>query len=469
MFLYHQLSTRFVEMISAGTLQPGDKLPSVRVLSKEQGVSQSTAFQCYIDLENKGLVESRPRSGYYVKFNPAQISGCTDTFVENPQPVHEIDDMITTVLQHSVIPNMTHFSINAPSEAMLPLAKMKRSVHHVLNNYPQQALSYERPEGNEGLRKQIARLVFDAGAQITPSEVIITNGCLEAINLALQATTNRGDRVAIESPTYYGIHQALINKGLEPVEIETHTHSGIDLQVLERHLVDDKIRVCVFVTNFGNPLGACVPEEKKKQLVQLIQRYNVKLIEVDIYGSLHFDDFRPKTCKAYDTADHVILCSSVSKSLAPGYRVGWIIAGKEYRKVLHLKLNQSVASPTLTQAAVAHFMENGRYDLHIRALRKALYMQSLRYLKAIHDYFPDDVRVTQPKGGYVFWVSLKPGANTWDIYHEALKWGISFAPGQIFSKKYDFSNYMRISFGLPFTPAVDQALKTLGDIVRSRY
>lgn len=469
MFLYHQLSTRFAEMITAGALQPGDKLPSVRSLSKEQGVSQSTAFQCYIELENRGLIESRPKSGYYVKFSPRQLNRCTDSFVENVQSDYQIDDMITAVLQHSSMSDMVHFSINAPSEAMLPIAKMKRSVHHVLSSYPQQALSYERPEGNESLRKQIARIAFDAGIKVKPNEIIVTNGCLEAINLALLATTNHGDQVAIESPTYYGIHQAIVNKGLDPVEIETHAATGIDLEILERHLSAGKIRAGIFVTNFSNPLGACIPENRKKQLVQLMEKYKVRMIEVDIYGSLHFDDLRPKTCKAYDTTDNVILCSSVSKSLAPGYRVGWIMPGSEYRKVLHLKLNQSVASPTLTQAAVAHFIENGRYDLHVRNFRKALHMQSLRYLKAIHDYFPKDVQVTQPRGGYVFWIVLKPGIDTWVIYQAAVRSGISFAPGQLFSKKYDFSNCLRISFGLPFTERVDIALKTLGQIIQSRY
>lgn len=468
-FLYSQLADKFEEMISSGILEVGNKLPSIRALSKERGVSHSTSYQCYIELEKRGLIEARPKSGYYVRFRPSLLKPCTNTFIENDSETADIDDMIREVLQNSSRNDCVHFSVSVPDNQLLPLVKLKKSAQFVLNHHPAQALSYEKPEGNENLRKQIARQAFNSGIQTTPGEIIITSGCLEAINLALRATTCPGDYVAIESPTYYGIHRTIVSMGLIPVEIETRSDIGIDLNILTQLLKANSISACVFVTNFSNPLGASISDNNKKELIRIMEEYSAQLIEVDIYGDIYFENHRPKTCKGFDVADNVILCSSVSKSLAPGYRVGWIMPGKSYGKVLHLKLNQSVASPTLTQAIVGHFIENGRYDLHMRKLRTILHQHSMRYLKAIHEYFPEDIRVTQPKGGYVFWVALRNGINTYSIYQEALTKGVTFAPGQIFSRKFDFSNCLRLSFGTPFSDKVDKALKTLGEIISAHY
>lgn len=465
-FLYQQLSDRLARMIDDQTLKTGAKLPSVRSLSKEQGVSLSTAFQAYIDLENKGLIISKPKSGYYVRFSPGSIKACSDSFREiTASEALDTNGLIRSVHDNALRTDITHFSVNVPSEKLLPAAKLKKAVHHALNANASGLLNYEQAAGNALLRTQIARLSFNSGAQVDKNDVIVTSGCLEAIHLALQAATSPGDKVAIESPTYYGIHQAVTQLGRIPVEIPTYSKDGPDLYVLERAVAKEQIKACVFVTNFSNPVGSCMPDDNKIKLVQLADQCDIKVIEVDIYGELCFGEVRPKTCKAFDHHDRVILCSSFSKCLAPGYRVGWILPGRSYQKVLQLKMTQSVASPSLTQAAVAHFIENGRYDLHIRKLRKALHVQSLQYLKDIYQHFPKHIRVTQPLGGYSFWVELQHGSDTSMIFAKALKQGVSFAPGQIFSHKFDFRHCLRISFGHPYDDRTGMALRKLGKII----
>jgi len=221
----------------------------------------------------------------------------------------------------------------------------------------------------------------------------------------------------------------------------------------------------LFIPNFSNPLGSCMPDEKKKELVELVTKNDIPLIEDDIYGEMYFGRHRPKTCKSFDTKGMVIHCSSLSKSLAPGYRVGWVIAGKYAEKVKQLKMMYTVTSPTLTQAAMAHFLSIGRYEYHLKNLRKALHTQCLKYIQGIMEFFPEDTKISRPQGGFVLWVELNKSVNAYKVCTEALKHGISVAPGQIFSAKCNYSNCLRISYGKPWDEDVEYALMMLGKVI----
>ncbi|HXC05246.1 MAG TPA: PLP-dependent aminotransferase family protein, partial [Bacteroidia bacterium] len=324
---------------------------------------------------------------------------------------------------------------------------------------------YENVQGNSLLRKQIARYAFNWGGSLTEQDIVTTQGCMEALFFCLKAVTNPGDTVAIEYPTYFGIFNVMQSLGLKVVEIPSHAQTGPDLAYLEKALERMKIKACLFVTNYNNPLGSCMPTESKKKLVKMLAAKEIPLIEDDIYGELYFGKVRPHTCKSFDKKGLVLLCSSVSKSLVPGYRVGWCIPGKFKDKVMNLKFMHTVSSATPTQAAVGLFFETGRYDLHLRHLRKALYTQCLRYTQAITAYFPSDTQITSPQGGYVLWVKLNKKVNAFALFQEALEYHISIAPGQIFSTDARFENYIRISFGMPYSPEIDSSLKTLGMLI----
>jgi DNA-binding transcriptional MocR family regulator len=272
--------------------------------------------------------------------------------------------------------------------------------------------------------------------------------------------------VAVESPTYFGINQAIESLGLKVVEIATDTVDGIDLEHLQKAIKKFAVKACVFVPNFNNPLGSCMPDENKKKLVEIISRHNIPLIEDDIYGELYFGKSRPRNCKYYDTKGLVMYCSSFSKSLSPGYRIGWVIPGKYFETVKQLKRIQNISSPTLTQAAVAHYLKYGRYEFHLKNLRKALHTQSLRYVQAIIKYFPADTKVSRPHGGFILWLELHKKVNAFKLRTEAMKHQISIVPGKIFSAGNNYSNYIRISFGKPWNDDVDYSLMMLGKLIR---
>ncbi|SHH88922.1 DNA-binding transcriptional regulator, MocR family, contains an aminotransferase domain [Chryseolinea serpens] len=464
---YNAVAERIEALIEKNVLKVGDKLLSVRALSKEQGISLSTAFQAYYLLESKGLVEARPQSGYYVKYSPEHVLDLPRTSEppDDALPV-TIDDMINSVYVDLNSRTLLNFSMAAPAIELLPTAKLNKAVTHVLRESKTSCLHYEHIQGNVALRKQIARQAFNWGGTPSENDIVVTAGCVEALSLCIKAITNAGDAIAIESPTYFAIFQVMQSHGLKVVEIPTDPVLGLDIDYLEQAIPRFNIKACLVVSNFNNPLGSCMPDDRKKRLVDMLAKKEIPLIEDDIYGELYFGKTRPKTCKSFDKKGLVLHCASFSKSLAPGYRIGWAIPGKFKDKVIRLKRMHTVSTNTLAQAAVADFLSKGRFELHLRHLRKALHTQALRYVQAVCEYFPEDTCISRPQGGFTLWIEMNKKINAYKLHKRALKHNIGIAPGQIFSSQGRFENCFRISYGEPWNPKIEEGLKTLGKLMR---
>jgi len=466
-FLYDQIVGRIEKQIKQNLLKTGEKLPSVRALSQQQGISISTAYKAYAELENMGMIEARTKSGYYVKFSPSAFARAPQV---NP-PLKKIEQasvsqMIAMVNANMSKENVLRLSASAPSINLIPLARLNKSMTEAMRASPYGNVNYENVQGNVSLRKQVAKNAFNWGGQITEDDVVTTQGCLEALVFCLRALTKPGDTVAIESPTYFGIFNVMLSLDLNVLEIPVLPETGVDIDYLEQAMDKVDIKACLFVTNFSNPVGSCMPDDRKKQLVDLITKRQIPLIEDDIYGEIYFGKSRPRTCKSYDKEGWVMLCSSVSKSLAPGYRVGWCIPGRFKEQIINIKMMHTISSATPTQAAIAHFFETGRYDLHMRNLRKALHTQSLHYMQAIATHFPADTKVSRPQGGYALWIELNKKINAFELYQSAIEQNISIAPGQIFSTDSRFTNFMRISFGLTYDECMEQSFLLLGQLIK---
>ena len=462
-----QVADGLEKMIAEEVLRIGDKLPSVRMLSEDYGISMGTAFQAYYHLEGRGLIESRPKSGYYVRFNHNRFPQLPD--MEKPERhSHEVSikEMISSIYGDIAAPGMINLALAVPDPSLLPAAKLNKSVVHALRNGTHHCISYENTQGNEELRQQVCKLAFNWGGKVKPSDVVITNGCLEAITTCLKAVTHYGDTVAVETPAYFGIYQAIENIGLKVLEIPSDPTTGIDLDYLEKAIGKFNIKACVAVPNFNNPQGSCMPDAHKKKLVDIISKNRIPLIEDDIYGELYFGKKRPLTCKYFDKKGWVMHCSSLSKSLAPGYRIGWIIADRFIEQVKEQKRIQNISSPSLTQAAIAHFLKNGRYEYHLKNLRKALHTQHLRYIQAIIEYFPADTKVSRPQGGFTLWVALNRKVDSFRLRSEAIKHNISIVPGKIFSSGTNYAHCIRISFGKPWSEDMDYGLMMLGKLIK---
>jgi DNA-binding transcriptional MocR family regulator len=465
-FLYEQIANRFERQIQDGILLPGDKLPSVRMLSREQGISLSTAYKVYVELENKGHIEARTRSGYYVRKRHQSLRQVSreKLLFQNASPVN-VTEIIATVFQQIPDENIVNLSRALPSAQLMPVAKLNKSMLESLRRSHTGNGHYEILQGNIDLRRQIAKHSINWGGNAGPEDVVTTQGCMEALVFCLRALTEPGDTIAIESPTYFGIFNILLGLGRKVVEVPVDAELGLDIEYLEQKIKTSEIKACLFVTNFNNPTGSVMPDHRKRQLVELLKDKQIPLIEDDIYGDLYFGRSRPLTCKAFDTEGLVLLCSSVSKSLAPGYRVGWCLPGRFKEQVLRIKMMHTVTTATPTQAAIANFYETGRYDLHLRKLRKALHLQSLHYAEAIADAFPPEVRISEPKGGYALWIELNAGVDTFRLFQTALEHGIRIAPGQVFSADARFGNFIRISYGTPLNDEIKRSIQMLGNLI----
>ncbi len=466
--LYLSIADQIEKQIMDEVLGIGDKLPSVRNLGLHHNISVTTALQAYYHLEGKGLIESRPQSGYYVRFSPTK-------FPERPEKskagfvrqTKNVDAIISEVYDDWDDQRITRFSLSVPSPEMLPLAALNKAMLQAVRDLPASGTSYEPVKGNPVLRRQIARWALNWEGRLNENDLITTAGCMNAISYCLMALTKRGDTIAVESPAYFGTLRLLNSLGLRVLELPTHPDTGVDPDDVKTALKKYDLKACLFVTNFSNPLGFCIPDENKKALVDLLSFHGIPLIEDDLYGDVYFGKKRPKSCKSFDEEGNVLWCSSISKTLAPGYRVGWVAPGKYYDQVKRLKLYHSITSATVEQMTIANFLAAGRYEHHLRKLRQTLHSNSLQYIRAIREYFPEGTKLTYPKGGFILWVELPKNVDTYELYQDAIFHKISIAPGAMFSLQDRYRNCMRLSYGMPWTNELDKSLKRLGTIVKS--
>ena len=460
--LYETVSARIEHLISHGTYRSGDRIPSVRKLSSQMKVSISTVMEAYRLLEDRSLIECRPQSGYYVK--PAFPGNLAEPETSNPnvKPTRvSVSELAMMVMQDTRKSGLIPLGAAIPNPELLPVDRLNRTLSAVSRRHGARSLSYEFAPGVESLRVQIAKRALTAGCPLTPDELIITSGCQEAIVLALQIICRPGDTVAIESPTFYNFFQAIEALRLRALEIPTHPRDGVCIDTLRRVLRRNKVAAGLFTPNYNNPLGSCMPDDRKRELVELFSERGVPLIEDDIYGDLAYSIHRPKTAKAFDKTGNVLLCSSFSKTLAPGYRVGWIAPGRFKAEVLRLKSVSSLGTATPTQLAIASFLADGGYDRHLRRIRKIYARNAVLIAEAVSAHFPEGTRVTRPQGGHVLWVELPRKADSLELYEKARRAGVSIAPGPIFSSQRKYRNFIRLNSAM-WSDRVRDAIALLG-------
>lgn len=467
MKLYEQLANSIAQSIQEGVLCRGDKLPSVRQASASRSVSPATVLEAYYLLEARGLITARERSGYFVTSGtvnipsspaPAILSQLESTQVDVSELVFEV---LESIRLKSVVPLGSAF----PSPLLFPRASLAKTMASSVQIMDPWASVDNLSAGDINLRRQIALRYMIDGLHVKADDIVVTNGALEALNLCLMAVTRPGDTVLIESPTFYAALQSIERIGLRAVEIPSHPKDGIDLAAMERAIRQHQPKACWLMTNFQNPLGSLLSNEKKQALVALITQYQIPLIEDDVYGELYFCDKRPMPAKAFDTEGLVMHCSSFSKCLAPGYRVGWVAPGKYAKAVARLKLTTTISASVPAQVAIAKYLQKGGYDKHLRNLRHTLLVNQIKFVEAIERYFPEGTCLTLPQGGYFLWVKLPDDVNALELHKLALNNGISIAPGPIFSAQKHFTNYIRLNYGHIWDARIEVALSTLGTLV----
>jgi DNA-binding transcriptional MocR family regulator len=463
--LYEDVATHVASLIERGALRAGDRLPSVRRFARERDVSVATVLAAYRQLENRELIETRPKSGHFVRAR-AQLAPA----LRRPKPIAPapakvtVSDGVATLVASMRDSSVVPLGAAHLHPELYPIRAINRLLAGIVRDTATAGAAYEVSPGLLTLRRQLARRSLMWGMSLGEDDFVITSGAMEAMHLALRVTLRPGDSVAVSSPTYFGILHLIEDMGLRAVEIPSHPDRGMDIDALQLALRRTKIRGVVAIPNFDNPSGALMPYESRVRLAGLLERHDIPLIEDDIYGDLAWDNSRPSPIKALDRAGRVLLCGSTSKTIAAGYRVGWIVPGRYAERVERLKFSQSVATSTLEQMAIAEYLSSGAYDRHLRTLRSKLATQVRAFREAIAASFPAGTSVSNPSGGFLLWVELPSSIDALQLQAEAGRRGIAIAPGPIFAAGNRYKSCIRINCGFPWSPAISNAVRTLGEL-----
>lgn len=464
--LYTQLAERIQGLVRVGTLRSGERVPSVRELARQERVSVSTVLQAYQRLEDAGVIEARPQSGYYVRSQSRLPPEPAPSRPPRRSLSVEVNELADVMLSAAQDPRHIAFGSACPSAFLFSLDRARRAIRTNTQRGRDSLGRYGLPPGVEAMRRAVARRALDWGCRIDHRNLVTTNGCMEAINLCLRAATRPGDLVALESPTYFGFLQILQTLGLRALEIPTDPRHGMSLDALERALAAHSVRVVLAMPNVSNPLGASMSDLSMRRLVEMLSARQIPLIEDAIYNDLTFGTGRSQAAKSFDRTGNVMLCSSFSKTIAPGLKGGWIEPGRWRDQVRSLKFIASGGQSEFVEGVLAELLDSGGYDRSLRQMRRVLEGQLLAARKAIAESFPVGTCVTNPVGGFVLWLELPKAVDSVRLFESCLEHGISIAPGPMFSATQQFRNCLRISVGLEWSVAVDRALREVGRLAQ---
>ncbi len=467
-FLYQQVINIVREMRDSGALRAGEKLPSLRSLSQKLKVSIPTVRQAYAELEQQGIIEARPKSGYFMSIQmvdarqPKRVKLAQKPLQVKRQTL--IEEVFAAIHKPGIVP----LGVANPAAAHSSDKALARIMRQVLSRAGAKVIAYGPMDGFMPLKRQLAMRYLDQGLQVNPDEVLITNGAQEAIAIALKCVASAGDVIAVESPTYFGVLELIESLGMMALEIPLCPDDGIWLEDLERALDEHDIKACVFSSSVSNPMGSFMSDSKRKIVVEMLEDHDIPFIEDDVYGDLHFTEQRGTPASLYSRKGLVLSCSSFSKTAAPGYRIGWLVAGKFSAQAKRYKRALSCSSPLLNQWTLSEFVASGEYDRNMRVLRKVLERQKCRMVALVQESFPEGTRLSDPKGAGVLWIELPAGNDSVSFFQKALEHNISIAPGALFSPSQKFRRCIRISYGIPWTVELEKAIKVLGSLCVSK-
>ena len=270
---YQALAEQTQQLIDDGILRAGDRLPSIRQACRTHDISPVTVMQAYYLLENRGLIEARPRSGYFVRARLGhKLSEPGMTQPESGSTRLQVSDFIFQILESVRDPLIVPLGSGFPCPRLYPLDKLGRFLAGSARKFAPQDTLTGLPPGHEELRRQLALRYLAQGAAVSPQEIVITSGAMEGLNLCLQAVTQPGDLIAVESPTFYAGLQASERLGLKVIEIPSHPREGVSLAALDDALRHYPVKACLFMLNFANPTGSCVPDARRRALVELLDQ-----------------------------------------------------------------------------------------------------------------------------------------------------------------------------------------------------
>jgi DNA-binding transcriptional MocR family regulator len=467
--LYEKLAGDIERLIANGVLLPGERIPSVRQSSQQHKLSITTVLRAYVQLESRGVIESRPQSGYFVRpraFAPESMG--LGIQPSNPSPVSaevDVSRLVLSTLRSIGRDEAIPLGSPYPDSSLFPWERVSQYTNAIARRHRAWKVMDDLPPGNPQLIREIARRYLENGLAVDPQEIIVTVGATEAINLCLQAVAKPGDTIAVESPTFYAMLLAVERLGMRVVEIATDPYEGISLEALEKIIAEQPIAACMLMPNFQNPLGFQMSDQRKMALCELLARHDIPAIENGVYNELYFGESHPSSLKSFDRKGLVLHCSSFSKSLSAVHRIGWALTGRYRARVEELKFLNTLTTSSIPQLAIAEYLKNDGFDQHLRRIRKAYAQQASIMAAAVKRFFPAGTKISHPKGGYVLWVELPAAVDSMQLYRRALECQITIGPGKMFSVSHAYKHCIRLNYSYPWSADIEQAIILLGKLV----
>lgn len=464
MYKSEQLAHSIRQLIESGTLNAHEKLPSLRDQVQRSGFSLMTVMNAYQELESQGLIYSKEKSGYFVSEQIATHLPEQYSVVSLNSKV-EINSLVFQYLK------ATHSDAVAPFGSSVPDSKLLYSpkLIQIMAQHARRRASYEQnsslPPGNLELRQLIAQRYCMQGIQTDPDDIVITSGCLDALNLSLQALVKPGDYILLQQTIFFGAWQAAERLGLKVITIPEHPQHGFDLEAFEQVIQTYPIKVCWLMLNAHNPIGFTVSDDIKYKIAKLLHEHQIYLIEDDVYRELFYHGQKPLPVKYFDQQNLVLHCSSFSKILGGSFRVGWVYAGKFSNRIQLLQLMSTVSVNTLAQNVLVDFLSSHHYEKHLRSLRLTLERYKKQYYHYLKQNLPTSCEVYYYPSGYFLWVKLPSTLDSMQVYEDLIQQDIGIAPSPLFSIFPAQQHYLRINCSFEWNTkiqsALDQMIKTI--------
>lgn len=442
MYKSEQLALSLKHLIETGTWKLHEKLPSLRQQAETSGFSLITVMNAYQELEAQGLIYSKEKLGYFVADNSLQTALAKKVVLNEKIEINSlVFRYLKSIQSEKIVPLGSAF----PNSQLLYSPKLMQT----LAQQAKHRISYEQtpslPPGNYELRKQIAQRYCMQGIPTDPSDIVITSGGLDALNLSLKAMTQMGDYILLQETIFYGAWQAAENLGLKVITIPEHPEHGLDLEAFKKAITSYPIKVCLLMLNSHNPIGFTVSEDIKFELAKLLHEHEIYLIEDDVYEELYYDQKKPLSMKYYDQQNLVLHCSSFSKTLGAGFRVGWVYAGKFSEHIQHVQLMSTISVNSFIQNALADYLTHRHYEKHLKNLRNTLKRLKNQYYQYLIKKLPEDCQVSYYPSGYFLWITLPQHIDSSRIYEKMILNDVGVAPSILFYRKNKKQNHIRIN------------------------
>jgi 2-aminoadipate transaminase len=480
--LYVQLRDQLRALVHAGDLRPGDRIPASRELATMLGVHRTTVANAYAELESEGLIQGHVGRGTFIQGNgnglkitppaPPVLNGSNGLRWELLFADERGEEVLSRLTALAPKDALSFVSACAAHE-FFPIDELQMCVNAVLRNEANEVLSLGPTDGYPALKEQLLDLLRRDNIPAKDENLLITDGCQQALDLISKAFVRPGDTVILENPTYPGAVAIFSSSRARCLGVPVRAHAepgtslGMDLEALEATLASNRVKLLVLTPDFQNPTGTSMPLASRRKVLELAGRYQVPIVEDHIYARLHARDERVPSLKQLDRANIVIHIDSFAKVAFPGLRVGWIVAPTvAIERLRVVKQNTDLHTDQLAQATLAEFLRRGLFTKHVAKMRKVYASRLIALDEALRKHMPEETRWTRPEGGMCLWLELPPGFDANELLIHAKERGVLFAPGRYFYVQGTAPNTLRLAFAGLDEKQIARGVATMADLLR---